>query len=433
MKVGILGFGNVAAATIDSFIANQDLIRSKTRAPIEFVHIATRTPSRAQGRVPAGCIVNDDCLGLVDDPQIDVVLELMGNVKLGRELVLRALSNRKHVITANKALLARHGEEIMERADDVGCSVLFEGAVAVSIPIIKTLRESMAANRISSIIGILNGTSNYVLSQMSEHCVNFATAVADAQRKGYAEADPTLDVSGEDAAHKLALLASLAFGAPINFGAVAFKGITDVDQTDLEVSGQLGYQIKLIAQARRGPEGMSISVQPTLVPNRSMLAQVSGSMNGIAIQGDLLGTAFLYGAGAGGRQTSSAVLADLIELANRGNLKKSEGAHNMGFSSLDSLQAEVCYCKDPIGTFYIRIGLDDKADTLSKVSTVLVDGNVSIKAQHQNRGHGALSDLIVITHDTQSEQLRQILSDLQKAAGRDQPPVIYPVLGDCGC
>lgn len=250
MKAGVLGFGNVAAAIIESFTANQDLIRSKTATPIEFVRVATRTPSRAQGRVPEGCVVSDDCWALVDDPQIDVVLELMGDVKLGRELVLRALSNGKHVITANKALLAQHGDEIMRIADKAGRSVLFEGAVAVSIPIIKTLRESAAANRISSIIGILNGTSNYVLSQMSEHGVDFATAVADAQRKGYAEADPTLDVNGEDAAHKLTLLASLAFDVPINFSAVEFKGITEIDRVDIEFAKRLGHQVKLIAQAR---------------------------------------------------------------------------------------------------------------------------------------------------------------------------------------
>jgi homoserine dehydrogenase len=433
MKVGILGFGNVAAATIEAFTTNQDLIRSKTATSIEFVRVATRTPSSAQGRVPGGCVVSDDCWAVVDDPQIDVVLELMGDVKLGRELVLRALSNSKHVITANKALLAQHGEEIMQMADQAGRSVLFEGAVAVSIPIIKTLRESAAANRISSIIGILNGTSNYVLSQMSEHGVDFATAVADAQRKGYAEADPTLDVNGEDAAHKLTLLASLAFDVPIKLSAVEFKGIAEIDQVDIEFAKRLAHQVKLIAQARLESGGMAISVQPTLVPDRSMLAQVGDSMNGIALQGDLLGSAFLYGSGAGGRQTASAVLADLLELANRGGPNGAGGAHNMGFRPRGTGQTEVRYCTDRVGAFYIRLRLDDKAGALAKVSTVLADADVSINSLLQDQGLDGLSDLIVITHDISSGQLRDMLPDLQRAAGPGHTVVIYPVLGDCGC
>ena len=240
MKVAVLGFGNVACATIERFMANQELISSKTRTPIEFVRVATRTPDRALGRVPQGCLVSDDCWAVVDDPQIDVVVELMGDVQLGRELMLRALSNRKHIVTANKALLARHGEEILRKADEVARSVLFEGAVAVSIPIIKTLRESAAANRVTSITGVLNGTSNYVLSQMSEHGTDFASAVAEAQRRGYAEADPALDVSGEDAAHKLTLLAALAFGVPIDFEAVEFEGIEEVDGLDIAFAKRLG-------------------------------------------------------------------------------------------------------------------------------------------------------------------------------------------------
>lgn len=429
MKAAVLGFGNVAAATIESFMANQELIRAKTRRPIKFVRVATRTPARAEGKVPAGCVVSNDCWGLVDDPQVDVVLELTGDVPLGRQLVLRALSNRKHVITANKALLAKHGEEIMSRAEEVGRNVLFEGAVAVSIPIIKTLRESAAANRISSITGILNGTSNYVLSQMSEHGADFAGAVAEAQRRGYAEADPTLDVSGEDAAHKLTLLASLSFGVPIDFSAVQFKGIQDIDRLDIGFAKRLGYQIKLIAQASMGPEGLDVSVQPTLVPIASMLAKVSDSMNGIALKGDLLGPAFLYGSGAGGRQTSSAVLADLIELANREDAGGAGGAYNMGFGHGHRRAQGVAYTRDRVGAFYIRLRLDDKAGVLAKVSTVLAQANVSVNALLQDGGQHEQTDLIIITHDITSSQLNNMLPALYEAAGPGHSVVIHPVLG----
>jgi len=433
MKVGILGFGNVAAATIEGFTANQDLIQAKTATVIKFVQVATRTPSRAQGRVPEGCMVSGDCWAVVDDPEIDVVIELMGDVKLGRELVLRALANKKHVVTANKALLALHGDEILQMADLVGRRVLFEGAVAVSIPIVKTLRESAAANRVTSIVGILNGTSNYVLSQMSNHGVDFATALADARRKGFAEADPTLDINGEDAAHKLTLLASLAFGIPIDFSAVEYRGITEIDQVDIEFSKRLGHQVKLIAQAKLEPSGVFVRVEPTLVRDISMLAQISGSMNGIALQGDLLGSAFLYGSGAGGRQTASAILADLLELANRGDLSEASGTHNMGFRRSGSERADIRYCREQTGAFYIRLRLDDKAGALARVTSILADANVSIASMLQDHSLDAVSDVILITHDVGSNQIGRMLPDLQRTASPNRTVVVYPVLADCGC
>jgi len=429
MKVGVLGFGNVAAATIESFMANQELIHAKIRAPIQFVRVATRTPARVEGRAPEGCAVSNDCWGLVDDPQINVVLELTGDVSLGRQLVLRALSNRKHVITANKALLAKHGEEIMAMAEGAGRNVLFEGAVAVSIPIIKTLRESAAANRISSVTGILNGTSNYVLSQMSEHDADFAIALAEAQRNGYAEADPTLDISGEDAAHQLTLLASLCFGVPINFSAVQFKGIQNIDRQDIGFAKRLGYRIKLIAQAHNGSKGLDIGVQPMLVPMTSMLAQVADSMNGMELKGDLLGSAFLYGSGAGGRQTASAVLADLIELANRDTTSNSGGAYNMGFRYGHCTAKGLCYTHDRDGAFYIRLRLDDKPGVLARISAVLAGADVSVNTLVQDKGRDEQADLVIITHDITSNQLRSMLPSLYEVAGPGHSVGIYPVLG----
>jgi homoserine dehydrogenase len=430
MKVAVLGFGTVAAATLESFAANRELIHAKTRSPIEFVRVATRTPSRAKGCVPGGCVVNDDCWAAVEDPEVDVVLELLGDVVLGRQLLLRALSNRKHVITANKALLAKHGEEIMKKAEEVGRSVLFEGAVAVSIPIIKTLRESAAANHITSVTGILNGTSNYVLSQMSDHGIGFAAAVVDAQRKGYAEADPRMDVNGEDAAHKLTLLASLCFGIPINFDAVIFKGIEEIEPLDIEFAKRFGYQIKLIAQAKIAADGLSASVAPTLVPNESMLAQVSNSMNGISLKGDLMGTAFLYGSGAGGRQTSSAVLADLIELANKETSDVPSGAYNMGFRK-DRVDSAVAINRSSrVEAFYIRLRIDDKAGVLATVSKVFADANVSVNSLLQDSGQNEQSDLVAITHEISNNQLHLMLPALQQAAGPDHSVVIFPVLSD---
>lgn len=429
MRAAVLGFGNVAAATIDSFMANQTLIAAKTRSPIRFVRVATRTPARAAGRVPDGCAVSDNCWGLVDDPQVDVVVELMGDVALGRQLVLRALANGKHVVTANKALLARHGQEIMAVAQQMGRSVLFEGAVAVSIPIIKTLRESAAANRISSITGILNGTSNYVLSQMSQEGVGFAAALADAQRMGYAEADPTLDVSGEDAAHKLTLLVALGFGVPIDFGVVPFQGIQAIDGLDIGFAKRLGYQIKLIAQACMQDGFLSVGVQPMLVPAASMLAQVGGSMNGIALRGDLLGSAFLYGSGAGGRQTASAVLADLMELANRAPGGTPAGAYSMGFGPGRATTVAVRQAGERSGAFYIRLRLDDRAGVLAKVSAVLAQADISVDVLLQDRALDEQSDLVVLTHEIAGVRLDGIVPALREAAGEGHCVVVYPVIG----
>ncbi len=428
MKVGVLGFGNVASATIKSFMENRDLILSKTEVPIEFIRVATRSPDRATGRVPPGCDVSNDCEALVDDPAIDVVIELTGSVSSGRGLVLRALGNGKHVITANKALLARHGEEIMQRAEEAGRRVLFEGAVAVSIPIIKTLKESAAANRISSVLGILNGTSNYVLSQMSDHGADFDASIADAQAKGYAEADPTLDVSGEDAGHKITLLASLAFGVQINLAACDLKGIAAIERIDIGFAKRVGFEMKLIARASLQDGRVEVGVAPTLVPEGSMLAQVRGSMNGIVIQGDLLGSAFLYGSGAGGVQTASAVLADLLELANHTQAPALTGAHNMGYKRRASAPATYRPISERQGAFYLRLRMGDRVGALANVSNVLARAQISVKSLLRCQGHDSQSDLIVITHTTSAGKLYDTLPQLREAAGAAHPVVVYPVL-----
>ncbi|WP_072805572.1 homoserine dehydrogenase [Rhodococcoides yunnanense] len=425
MRIGVLGFGTVASATVDSFVSNRDLIRSKTSTNIDVVRVATRTPARAEGRVPAGCEISDDCWDVVNDDSIDVVIELTGDVAFGKELILGALSSGKHVITANKALLARHGDEILAHAEKAARSVLFEGAVAVSIPIIKTLKESAAANRVSSIVGILNGTSNYVLSQMSEQGVDFADAVRDAQGKGYAEADPTLDVDGEDAAHKISLLAALAFGFPIDFDAVEFSGISDVELIDIEFAQRFGYQMKLIAHARLVEGRLDVGVEPTLVENRSMLAQVRGSMNGIALHGDLLGSAFLYGSGAGGVQTASAVLADVLELANRGS---GGGPADLGFQRGKTTLPEYVPALDRTRAFYIRVQLDDRTGSLAEVGAVLAGAGVSVSVLHQDRSRDGVTDLIIATHTISTEQLGQVLPLLRNVAGPGHSVVVHPIL-----
>ncbi|RJG06519.1 homoserine dehydrogenase [Noviherbaspirillum cavernae] len=429
MKIGVLGFGNVAAATVQRFVFNRDLIASKLETEIEIAKVATRTVSRASGLVPQACVLTDDCWSVVDDPEIDVVIELIGGVELAKELVLRAIANGKHVITANKALLATSGEKILQLADQKGVCVLFEGAVAVSIPIIKTLKESAAANRVSSIVGILNGTSNYILSQMSEQGADFGDALAQAQQKGYAEADPALDVNGEDAAHKITILASLAFGVPVDFDMVRFKGITEIERADIQAAKRLGYELKLIAQAQLRNDKVSISVAPTLVPNHSMLAHVRGSMNGISLAGDLFGPAFFYGSGAGGVQTASAILADLIDLAQSTRDGKYVGAPNMGFKKSAMAGKEYLSSDECSSQFYLRLKVEDKVGVLAEVSAIFAKADVSVSTLLQDESREGMTDLIATTHAISTSKLQSILPLLQDAAG-GHPVVTYPVLDE---
>lgn len=430
MKVGVLGFGHVASATVQKFMSNQDLIASKIDAELEIVKVATRTVSRALGHVPQGCEVSDNCWSVVDDPNIDVVIELIGGVDLAKELMMRAISNGKHVITANKALLANCGEEILQFADQKGVCILFEGAVAVSIPIIKTLKESAAANRVTSIIGILNGTSNYILSQMSEHGTEFGDALVEAQQKGYAEADPTLDVNGEDAAHKITLLASLVFGVPINFNAVQFKGVSDIERADIQFAKRLGYELKLIAQAQFKNNKVYTAVSPMLVSNHSMLTHVRDSMNGISLAGDLFGSAFFYGSGAGGIQTASAILADLIDLVHGTKDGKYIGSPNMGFKRSAMAEKEYLSSDERCDQFYLRLRVEDKVGVLAKVSTIFAKANVSINTLLQDESYQGMTDIIATTHTIPTSKLQSILSELQGAAATDHSVVIYPMLDE---
>ena len=430
MKVGLLGFGHVASATVQKFMTNQDLIQSKIDGELKIEKVATRTVNRALSHVPQGCEVSDDCWSVVDDPSIDVVIELIGGVTLARELVMRAISNGKHIITANKALLANFGWEILQLADQIGVCVLFEGAVAVSIPIIKTLKESAAANRVTSIIGILNGTSNYILSQMSEHDSEFSAALVEAQQKGYAEADPTLDVNGEDAAHKITLLASLAFGVPINFEAVQFKGVSEVDRVDIQLLKRLGYELKLIAKAQLENNKVYIAVAPMLVSNRSILSHVRGSMNGISLEGDLFGRAFFYGSGAGGIQTASAILADLIDLTQGIQNGKYVGSHNMGFKLSTMAGMEYQSSDDRCNQFYLRLRVEDKVGVLANVSTIFAKADVSVSTLLQDESQQGMTDLIATTHVISTSKIQKILPELQHVAAIGHSVVIYPVMDE---
>lgn len=315
LRVGLLGFGVVGSGTHAVLTGNRATIAARAGCAIELAMVATRTPERARAAVGPDVEVLRDPMRLAAHPAIDVVVEAMGGTTQARDCVLAAIAHGKHVVTANKALLALHGEEIFAAARGQGVSVGFEGAVAVSIPIVKAMREGLAANQIEWLAGIVNGTSNFVLTQMRDHGRNYGDALREAQALGYAEADPALDVDGGDAAHKLSLLAAMAFGGGLRLPEVHVAGIRGLQPADFACAERLGHTIKLLAVARRGAHGLQLRVHPALVPLDSLLARVDGRMNGIVVKGDASGVTMYYGAGAGSRETASAVVADLIDLA----------------------------------------------------------------------------------------------------------------------
>ncbi len=331
LRVGLLGIGTVGSGTCRVLARNQALIRDRAGRSIELAMVAARNLARARQIAGPGIEVLGDAMRVVRHPQVDVVVEAIGGCGDARTLVLEAIAQGKHVVTANKALLALHGDEIFAAARAQGVMVAFEGAVAVSIPIVKALREGLAANRIEWLAGIVNGTSNHVLTEMRDKGVRFDDALREAQRLGYAEADPSFDVEGIDAAHKLALLAAMAFGARIDFKLIGVHGIAELQPADHALAHLLGYRLKLLALARRRPDGLALSVRPTLLPARSLLANVDGAMNGVMVQGDACGPTMFYGAGAGSEQTASAVIADLIDVARLERASTAQRVPALGF------------------------------------------------------------------------------------------------------
>src|SRR6478735_5104354 len=324
IKVGLLGFGTVGSGTFTVLKRNQEEIKRRAGRGIEITRVAVRTPAKAQAA--EGVAITDDFRAVVDDPSIDIVCEMIGGTGFARELVLRAIANGKHVVTANKALLAVHGTEIFEAARAKGVMVAFEAAVAGGIPIIKALREGLTANRIQYIAGIINGTTNYILSEMRDRGLDFATALKAAQELGYAEADPTFDIEGVDAAHKVTIMSAIAFGVPVQFERAYVEGISKLAAIDIRYAEDLGYRIKLLGIARRTEKGIELRTHPTLIPAKRLLANVEGAMNAVVAHGDAVGTTLYYGKGAGSEPTASAVIADLVDIAR---LHTADAAHRV--------------------------------------------------------------------------------------------------------
>jgi len=420
LGVGIVGFGTVGAGVVKVLQANADVIRSRLGVPLRLVRIADLDTRRDRGVSLEGVVFDADANALIDDPAVDLVVELIGGYDAARRLILRALERGKPVVTANKALLALHGKEIFEAARRGGADVAFEASVGGGIPILRSLREGLAANHIESVHGIINGTTNYVLTQMEQAGEPFEVVLKRAQDLGYAELDPSFDVDGVDAAHKITLLASMAFGAELTFKEVATEGIRDITPLDLEAAAEFGYRIKLLGITKRrvtdGNERMEVRVHPTMIPAESLLAKVDGAMNAIAVHGDAVGTTLFYGAGAGQMPTASAVVADLIELARE--VRRGQAGRVAPLSTLPEalVPKPIVPLGELFGRVYLRFTAKDEPGVLSSITGLLGEHGISIESVIQKgRGHaGASVPVVVFTHPASEAAVRLALDAIDE-------------------
>ncbi len=380
VKVGLLGLGTVGGGTFNVLRRNAEEIERRAGRGIEISYAAAREYDSAQLPGIQNIRVSDDAFAVVDDPDIDIVVELIGGYEPARELVLKAIANGKHVVTANKALIAVHGNEIFAAAQKQGVMVAFEAAVAGGMPIIKAVREGLAANRIEWIAGIINGTGNFILTEMRDKGRDFADVLAEAQALGYAEADPTFDVEGIDAAHKLCILGSLAFGIPLQFDKVYTEGISRITRDDVEFAEQLGYRIKHLGVTRRTVAGVELRVHPTLIPEKRLIANVDGVMNAVLVQADAVGPTLYYGAGAGAEPTASAVVADLVDVTRTLTADPENRVPHLAFQPDALSDLPILPMEDVETAYYLRLCAADRPGVLADVTRILGDGGISIEA-----------------------------------------------------
>ena len=418
VRIGLLGLGTVGGGTVNVLARNREEIARRAGRAIEVTQAAVRSRAKARICETSGVVLREDPFEVVNDPGIEIVVEVIGGTDLARELVLRAIDNGKHVVTANKALIALHGNEVFAAAHEKGVTVAFESAVAGGVPIIKAIREGLAGNRIDRIAGIVNGTSNYILSQMRDHRRDFADVLAEAQRLGYAEQDPAFDVEGVDAAHKLTILAAIAFGIPLQFSRVYTEGITALGLEDLAYAEQLGYRIRHLGIARRAGSGVELRVHPTLVPQRHLLASVDGVMNAVLVNADAVGPTLYYGAGAGAEPTASAVVADLVDVVRALTTDPENRVPHLAFQPDAMSDLGVLDMDDAQTAYYLRLTAADRPGVLADIATVLGRAGISIEAVVQPEPpRGAhFAKLVMLTHTVREGQMRDAL---RRVAGLD--------------
>jgi homoserine dehydrogenase len=436
IQVGIMGLGTVGAGVFNVLQRNQEEIKRRAGRGIEVTVVSRRNTALAAEVVGSKARVVADAREIIRNPDIDIVVELIGGYTLAKELVLEAIAAGKHVVTANKALLAVHGTEIFAAASAKGVMVAFEAAVAGGIPIIKSLREGLTANRIQWIAGIINGTTNFILSEMRDKGLDFGVVLQEAQRLGYAEADPTFDIEGVDAAHKVTLMSAIAFGIPVQFDKAYVEGISKLGAADIKYAEQLGYRIKLLGITKRSVDkgskavkGIELRVHPCLIPAKRLIANVEGAMNAVVVNGDAVGTTLYYGKGAGAEPTASAVIADLVDITR---LHTADAAHrvpHLAFQPGAMSDTPILPMSEVVTSYYLRLRVADEAGVLAKVTGILAQADISIDAVLQREADevsgadGTQTDLIILTHDCSEGRMNAALAEMQALSTVLQPIV----------
>ena len=433
IQVGLLGIGTVGSGVFNVLRRNQEEIRRRAGRGIEIAMVADLDVERARSVVGEGVQVVNDARAVIANPDIDIVIELIGGYGIAKALVLEAIAAGKHVVTANKALLAVHGTEIFSAASAKGVMVAFEAAVAGGIPIIKALREGLTANRIQWIAGIINGTTNFILSEMRDKGLDFDVVLKEAQRLGYAEADPTFDIEGVDAAHKATIMSAIAFGIPVQFARAHVEGITALQAADIRYAEQLGYRIKLLGITKRrddlaaaaGTGGIELRVHPTLIPAGRLVANVEGAMNAVVVHGDAVGTTLYYGKGAGSEPTASAVVADLVDITRLHTADPDHRVPHLAFQPGAVAATPILPIGQVITSFYLRLQVADQAGVLARITGILAEHGISIDAvlQRESAEGEAQTDLIILTHDTVEGEMDKALAQMQAL-----PTVLAPIV-----
>jgi homoserine dehydrogenase len=434
IQVGLLGIGIVGTGTFNVLKRNQAEIRRRAGRGIEITMVADLDVERARAVVGAEVTVVNDARQVIGNPDIDIVIELIGGYGIARALVLEAIAAGKHVVTANKALLAVHGTEIFAAASAKGVVVAFEAAVAGGIPIIKALREGLSANRIEWIAGIINGTTNFILSEMRSKGLDFGAALKDAQKLGYAEADPSFDIEGVDAAHKATIMSALAFGIPVQFDKAHVEGISALQAADIRYAEQLGYRIKLLGITKRRDDlkavrgsagGIELRVHPTLVPSSRLIANVEGAMNAVVVHADAVGTTLYYGKGAGAEPTASAVVADLVDITRLHTADPDHRVPHLAFQRGALHDTPILPIDEVVTAYYLRLQVADKAGVLANITRILAENDISIDAvlQRESAEGEQQTDLIILTHDTVEGRMKAALAQMQAL-----PTVLAPIV-----
>jgi len=416
INVGLLGIGTVGGGTFAVLRRNQEEITRRAGRGIMLKVVADKDLSRAKRIVGDAAAVTADAMSVIKDPEVDIVVELIGGTSVAKDLIIQAIQHGKHVVTANKALLAQHGTEIFSAAQSKGVMVAFEGAVAGGIPIIKALREGLTANRIEWIAGIINGTSNFILSQMREQGASFEEALKQAQQRGYAEADPTFDIEGIDAAHKLAIMSAISFGIPMQFSKAYTEGISRLTKQDIRYAEELGYRIKLLGITRRTVRGVELRVHPTLIPARRLIANVEGVMNAVLVKADAVGQTMYYGAGAGAEPTASAVVADLVDVTRMHTADPGNRVPHLAFQPAALSDLPILPMEEVETAYYLRLRVLDRPGVLADITRILADLAISIDAMVQKEpGEGEEQvDIIMLTHLTVEKNVNAAIARIER-------------------